>query len=598
MKTMRRAFRHSLCIVHSALCIAFAATAALAEDYVLSGALQKTWTEMGPCPSVGNIIFPIEAKSCGGYTGIYSCTSSFVRAESGGIYSAIFQWDDGTYIKHVKANFKIEGEKLYVQGVRAGYVTKSGSTPYPYDFNNQAYSSQTLATTLTGNGYGLKELTAHVLLNGILVTANPEGFGEASPGFGVVALESGASLSVSCPAVWTNAADNTAATCTGWKLYDADGEVVSSGPENAFTYVHPASGGYRRLEWQLAVEYKVTASAGAGGSVSHAVQWVPSNGTATVTATADAGLVFVKWTGDIPGSAKYDNPPVFTVHAPVEATANFLPATGSGTWHWTGAGANALASTPANWAEGTAPADLANIVFDAGGEGKPCTWDLDIPLQSWLQTNYTGTVTFQTVYAETGFSKLRIVGDCALHSGKWTHLANAAIYRQYRLYASVGGNMTVGPTASIDATDRGYSQQYVASTGAMRNLGNYHGGTYGGYGSWNNGLGTPHEGGIEPYGSITAPEDPGSGGLYRGGGAIRLDVAGCNRAEVLKWVGGAKQTEEGRVEKGGRDCSRQRMSTFTANDLRIAHGLPGNGVRADAHEVQPHTGANQVLKGV
>ncbi len=197
------------------------------------------------------------------------------------------------------------------------------------------------------------------------------------------------------------------------------------------------------------------------------------------------------------------------------------------TWHWKGGGANALASTSANWAEGTAPTELAAIVFDEQGEGKPCTWDLDIPLQSWFQSNYTSTVTFNTVYAENGFFKLRIRGDCALYSGKWTHLGNAATYRQYRLYASVGGNMTIGPNATIDATAKGYTQQYIASSGTFQNLGNYHGGTYGGYGTWNSGLGAPHASGVEPYGSITAPEDPGSAGNNKGGGAVRLDVAGA-----------------------------------------------------------------------
>ena len=45
----------------------------VAEDYVLSGALpNSSWTEMGPCPSIGCIVFPIEAKSCGAC----GCTSS------------------------------------------------------------------------------------------------------------------------------------------------------------------------------------------------------------------------------------------------------------------------------------------------------------------------------------------------------------------------------------------------------------------------------------------------------------------------------------------------------------------------------------------
>ena len=37
-------------------------------------------------------------------------------------------------------------------------------------------------------------------------------------------------------------------SCTGWKLYDETGAVVSAGDGTSFTYGHPAA--YRRLEWQ------------------------------------------------------------------------------------------------------------------------------------------------------------------------------------------------------------------------------------------------------------------------------------------------------------------------------------------------------------
>ena len=517
--------RHS--IVHCALCIAFAAIAThtvLADDYVLSGALpDSSWTEMGSCPSVEAIHFPMEGRSCGAWGGNSSCTSSFVRAVSGGVYSAIFQWRDGTYIKSVKIHFKIENGVLYAKGVSAGYVSASGK-PYPYDFDNLTYSTQTYSSTTGGNGYGLKQLTVHVILDGFWITSQPGGVGAADPDFGLVNLEPGASLAVSCQSAWTNAAGNEAATCAGWKLYDAAGALISNGTGNAFTYTHPTPAAYRRLEWQWDMEYKVAATADAGGSVSPAEQWVAPGATATVTATADAGRAFAKWTGDMPGSMECDNPVAFPVTQPCALAAQFT--TPGAAWHWTGAGSDALASNPDNWLEETIPDFHASIVFDAGGEGKPCTWDLDIPLQSWAQSNYTSTVTFQTVYDTNGFSRLRIAGDCTLLSGKWTHVANATTYRQYRLHAVVGGNMTIGPDASIDATACGYSQQYIAATGKFyTGGGNYHGGTYGGYGSWNSG--TASENNFEPYGSVTAPEDPGSGALTRGGGAIRLDVAGA-----------------------------------------------------------------------
>ena len=384
-----------------------------------------------------------------------------------------------------------------------------------------------LSTVLPG--YHYSSIFDRVLPDGyegtLVITGSPENVGEPVPAYGnATGLADGATLAVSAPA-WTNAEETVAATCVGWTIYDENGAVISNGTGNAFTYVHSSPAMLQRLKWHWTYEYKVKATAGAGGSVSPAAQWVPEGGNATVTAAPDASSLFVKWTGDIPSAAKYDAVATFSVSAPGEVLANFVAPGGGATWHWTGAGANALASTPANWAEGTAPTELASVVFDEQGEGKPCTWDLDIPLQSWLQTNYTSTVTFRTVYAENGFSKLRILGDCALHSGKWTHLANGTTYRQYRLYASVGGNMTIGTNATIDVSSLGYTKQYRVSDGAFVGV-TFCGGTYCGYGRWNSG--TPHANGIEPYGSITAPEDPGSAGANTcGGGVLRLDVAGA-----------------------------------------------------------------------
>jgi hypothetical protein len=301
---------------------------------------------MGPCPSAGCIVFPIEAKSCGNAAGgAFDCTSSFVRDEGGGVSSAIFQWSHGGYIKSVKINFKIENGVLYAKGVSAGYV--GSTTSFPYDFNTRPFTTQTYATTLTGNGYGIKELTFHVLPNGVVISSNPPGIGSPDPGYGLAALESGATLAVSCPAVWTNAAETTGATCTGWKLYDENGVLVSNGTETAFTYQHPASGGHRRLEWQWDASYKVTASAGTGGTVSPAGQWVAHGATATVVATADSGFVFSKWTGVVPNAAQFSNPAVFVVTEPCELTAAFGVA--DAVWTWKGTANNLSWTTAANW---------------------------------------------------------------------------------------------------------------------------------------------------------------------------------------------------------------------------------------------------------
>ena len=443
-----------------------------------------------------------------------------------------------------------------------------------------------------GHPYGDDALT---------IDGSPETFGSPTPPYGTMwGLAGGETRAVSAPAVWTNAAETVAATCVGWKLYDDDGNVVSNGAGNAFTYIHPDPIAYRRLEWQWDLEYKVTATAGAGGTASPAVQWVPEGGMATVTATPDAANLFAMWTGDIPNGVKYAAVATFPVTAPREVLANFAASGGGATWHWSGAGANALASNPTNWMEETVPTELANIVFDENGEGKPCSWNLDIPLQSWKQTNYTSTVTFRTVYNPNGFTVLRVLGDVTLASGTWKHLANATTYRQYRLYASVGGNMVIGTNATIDVTALGYSYQYRVGTGTFVDQ-SACGATYGGYAKWNSG--TPSANGNEPYGSITAPEDPGSGArngskYNNGGGVVRLDVAGAlalngtilsngNEDKYYTGSGGSVYIRAGTISGSGTISSNGRitMGAFPAGSGgRIAIILTAQGADFSAFD--------------
>ena len=78
--------------------------------------------------------------------------------------------------------------------------------------------------------------------------------GSPSPAYGRSPCVAGTTVSVSCGAVTvTNDVKTTKYTCTGWKLYDVDGNVVSNGTETAFTYEHPSPSAYRRLEWQWKV---------------------------------------------------------------------------------------------------------------------------------------------------------------------------------------------------------------------------------------------------------------------------------------------------------------------------------------------------------
>ena len=142
------------------LSIAAMALAAKAEvvQYTCSGVLSKdTWTTMGPCASVDDVILPLTATSAGNWAGSFSCTSSFVRVTADGSCTAIFQWVGGDYIKHVQITYKVENGILYAKGVKAGYVSTTGNV-YPYDFNTQTFTAQTYVNTASANGYTVKSL--------------------------------------------------------------------------------------------------------------------------------------------------------------------------------------------------------------------------------------------------------------------------------------------------------------------------------------------------------------------------------------------------------------------------------------------------------
>ena len=86
----------------------------------------------------------------------------------------------------------------------------------------------------------------------IVVDAASEQVGSPSPEYGLhIGNAAGAAIPVTCGAtIITNAEETAFYVCTGWKLYDADGNVVSNGAETAFTYVHPTPTAFRTLEWQ------------------------------------------------------------------------------------------------------------------------------------------------------------------------------------------------------------------------------------------------------------------------------------------------------------------------------------------------------------
>lgn len=138
-------------------------------------------------------------------------------------------------------------------------------------------------------------------------------------------LAAGTEETFTAPSARVGVSDTQRATCTGWKLYAVDQAsgkrtVVASSASKTCNYVHP--GEYRVLEWQWTVENLVTATAGAGGSVSAAV-WCEYGKSVTVTATPADGYVFREWTGGPANGLEFARTTQVAATAPTEITAQF-----------------------------------------------------------------------------------------------------------------------------------------------------------------------------------------------------------------------------------------------------------------------------------
>ncbi len=137
--------------------------------------------------------------------------------------------------------------------------------------------------------------------------------GGAVPGLGVHSYVEGTVV----PFAVTNSPAAEGAiqyVCTGWT---GSGSVSGGvGTSGAVTLTDDSS-----LVWQWQTQYRLAATAIAGGSVTGAVgNWCVAGTTNVLVAVASNGCRFVNWTGDISSTA---NPLVVTMDHPYAVTANF-----------------------------------------------------------------------------------------------------------------------------------------------------------------------------------------------------------------------------------------------------------------------------------
>lgn len=182
---------------------------------------------------------------------------------------------------------------------------------------------------------------------------------------------------------------------------------------------------------------------------------------------------------------------------------------------WIGSG---NASDASNWSYGRVPTSedaillsqfsTGDMIWDAGVNGLPDT------VASWTQTaEYTGTVTFQTVYPEVGtFNQFTVTGNASVEGGTWTQAANTTATATYCLKVASGGTFTLGEAAAISVRGKGFpaTRQYPGTGGGSYACGvtNF----------------------AQAYGNVLEPVHLGNGpswGSNAGGGAFHLVSAGA-----------------------------------------------------------------------
>ncbi len=158
-----------------------------------------------------------------------------------------------------------------------------------------------------------------------------------SPPYGTITgLKGGDTVPVFCGVTpWTNAVGTVNYSYAGWKLYDSLDIVRSQGTETSFTYTHPTPAAFRRLEWQWEGEYRAAALAAAGeGTATVSADWVADGGSVTFTATPAPGHAFSCWM-DGSTAVSRDNPCTLTINAPKKLRAVFTDTSASG-WRYDG----------------------------------------------------------------------------------------------------------------------------------------------------------------------------------------------------------------------------------------------------------------------
>lgn len=404
-----------------------------------------------------------------------------------------------------------------------------------YDCAGKEFKPQDMGNNFVA---GPKCDVSHVLE----IRGNPEDFATVKPDYGYLPnLKPGDAFT--CLGGEAIETGDSRASCTSWTLYTPSTENPSewvefdSGLGNRMEYVHPTASG-AKLVWNWETQYRVALTAAEGGSVKFTAGdaqegWFAFESVQRIEATPEDGWTFAYWTGDVPNAQSMDNPLDLTVVKSSNIQAHFIRGQ---VCAWKGGSSGGSASDPANWANGILPVTGETVFLAPPVAENPLVWDLkDVVPGAWLQVaGYTNTVTIATTFAdgEGDYPVFRVSGDVRIEDGCWKHHKNptppARDVVLYLLRAEIGGDLTIGARAKIDASGLGYPTRTGRNFGEGRGPDAYGGNNFGpssggdgvnqNFGSVNCPMG---------YGSVFEPLDCGASSYYvAGGGVIRLVAGG------------------------------------------------------------------------
>ena len=249
-------------------------------------------------------------------------TSGLTKTLAGSFYLFAMRWGWSPYIGgfgsyRVYSCQLYEGTTLVRDFVPCVDVNGKGGL---YDLvNGKMYRNKA-----TGNDFVLGPATSESLaVAGETLTGLRHEFGAVSPAYGFESgLSTGDTLLCTAPSVWTNAACDTAAACVGYKVY-TNGVLYVEGDTASFTYVHPAAN-ETRLVWQWDMKYRVSVTAGTGGTVSTNGAWLRPGERMAIDAVPDASHEFCRWSDSLNAVLRHGHE-TFAVgeNAPLEITAIF-----------------------------------------------------------------------------------------------------------------------------------------------------------------------------------------------------------------------------------------------------------------------------------